>query len=47
MMKRCVEEASERERRAAAGRAFVRTHYAPESVGRRYLERLQTLKLVR
>jgi glycosyltransferase involved in cell wall biosynthesis len=47
MMKQCVEEASERERRSAAGQAFVRSHYAPESVGRRYLERLQTLNLVR
>jgi glycosyltransferase involved in cell wall biosynthesis len=47
MMQRCVEEKSERDTRAAAGQAFVRSHYAPESVGRRYLERLQTLKLVR
>ncbi|WP_345813084.1 glycosyltransferase [Paraburkholderia sp. PREW-6R] len=47
MMQRCFQDKPERDARAAAGQAFVRSRYAPESVGRRYLERLQTLKLVR
>jgi glycosyltransferase involved in cell wall biosynthesis len=47
MMRRCFEDKPEREARAAAGQTFVRSHYAPELVGRRYLERLQTLKLAR
>ena len=45
-MQQCIEDTTERTRRAAAGKEFVRTHYAPRAVGDRYFARLQTLRLV-
>lgn len=42
-MRECVEAPAERDARARAGQAFVREHYSPASVGRRYVERLQAL----
>ncbi|RQR58332.1 glycosyltransferase [Burkholderia sp. Bp9125] len=45
-MLRCVEDAGERDRRAANGMAYIMEHYAPTAVGRNYVERLRTLGLL-
>ncbi|MCO1456910.1 glycosyltransferase [Burkholderia multivorans] len=45
-MRRCVEDETERDRRAANGKAHIMEHYAPAAVGRNYAERLRTLGLL-
>ncbi|KWE61109.1 hypothetical protein WL76_03210 [Burkholderia ubonensis] len=45
-MRRCVEDAVERERRANNGKAHIIENYAPAAVGRNYVERLRALDLL-
>jgi len=43
MMRLCIDDDNERKLRADAGQAFVSKHYSPESVGKKYFERLNSL----
>jgi hypothetical protein len=43
MMRLCVDDVHERKSRADSGQAFISRYYSPESVGKKYIGRLNSL----